>query len=306
MNSKKIKKRSSYNDSFDVIICTIGRDVVFKKSLTAIMKNNVLPEKIIIVDQNISNTSINYAKKVFADFNYKNFLLIKNLTHISLTYSKNLGVKFSNSKFIFFIDDDMLLEKNYFKNSLKVFKTTKCHGVSGTVSNYKKSYLNILVYNFFNFYEFKDNRNFFTKKQNEILSEEVYHLPGGITGFKSSVFRQIKFDDKLIKHHYEDVDFNYRLKKKIKDLQLRICFKSIATDQLNNITREYSKRIYFMRLIYLKHFSLKFCFVYYSSLIGLILLNCFKFNLNFFFDLVVQIRLANKKYKYFQKKYEQC
>lgn len=304
MNFNKKINKTSHNKSFDVIICTKNRHFFLKKSLNAIMNNNILPNKLILVDQNYSDTSIKYAKKVFADYKFKNFFLIKNLKNICLTYSKNLGLKLSTSKIIFFLDDDIIIDKFFFKNSIETLINEQCHGVSGVVVNHKKNYLNDLFYHFFNFYEFRDNRKSFNSEISKFKSKEAYHLPGGITCYKSSVLNRIRFDDILIRHHYEDVDFNYRLKKQIKKLKLKISFKSKAIDQLLNINRTNNKRIFYMRLVYLKHKCLKFIFVYYLSLTGLILLNLSQFNFNFFVNLFNQIKSADKKYKSSQFNYK--
>lgn len=299
MNFKQKNLKNSFFSQFDVIICTLNRHSFFKKNISMILKSSLLPHRIIIIDQNFNDTSKKFAQKYFNDYNFKNYLFVKNLHNIGLTHSKNIGLDYVQSKYIFFLDDDILVDKHYFRNMMEILKKTKCHGVSGIVKNYKIRHFNNFFYNLFNFYEFKDNRRFFVKKNLKTKSQEVYHLPGGISAYQSSIFKKIKFDNKLVIHNYEDVDFNYRLKKKIKNLKLRISFRSNVVDQLANMDRHYGKRLYFMRLIYLKHSNLKLFFVYHLSLLGLILFNLVKFNFKFFFDLYGQIKSANKKYYLF-------
>jgi hypothetical protein len=52
--------------------------------LEKILQNTVLPKKIIIVDQNYDNVSINYAIHTLNKYFYKNYIIIKNLKKIAV------------------------------------------------------------------------------------------------------------------------------------------------------------------------------------------------------------------------------
>ena len=128
------------------------------------------------------------------------------------------------------------------------------------------------MYHIFNHFEFRDNRiyfNYYKNKKLKINFKKIYHLPGGITVFKSFIFKKILFDEDLITHNYEDVDFNFRLKRKI-NYSAYISLNSFSTDLIeNNLKQNLNKRFYFMRLLYLKHKNLNF-FYLLSKFFGII------------------------------------
>ena len=287
--------------NFDVIVCTLKRGSVLKKCIESILRNNIVPDRLIIVDQNYDNLSILSVKKIFNTYNYKNYLIIKNISKKSLTASKNIALKYIQAEYVFFLDDDISIDRYFFSNCLSIIFKKKCTGVCGIIVNYQSYYLKDFLYYIFNYFEFRDNRSYFNYEKNKRFktdSKKIYHLPGGITCFKSSIFRKISFDQDLIVHNYEDVDFNYRLKKKITNYKSYICFNSLATDLVRkNLKENLNKRFFYMRLLYLKHKNIKFFLIYYLSFFGLFLSSLIKFDLFFINNIFKIINLAKKKNK---------
>ena len=285
--------------NFDVIICTLKRHFVLKKCVNSILQNSILPKKIIIIDQNHDNLSELLLKKIFANYNYKNFIILKNITKKGLTASKNIALNYLISKYVFFLDDDISIEKLFFENSLNLMLKKKCTGVCGTLLNYKNNYFKNLIYHFFNYQEYRDNRKYFNYTKNFKLDKKykkIYHLPGGITCFNSKIFKKIKFDEKLITHNYEDVDFNFRLKKKFKNYSSYISLNSYANDLINKNSKEnINKKIYYMRLLYLKHKNLKFFIIFYLSFMGILFTSILNLKLTYILQISDIFNEAKKK-----------
>ena len=108
---------------FTVVICTYKRHDVIGKSLVSILQNSILPKKIIIVDQNYNDLTIMKIKKIFNNFKYKDFIILKNILKKGLTKSKNISLKYCNTKYVFFIDDDIFIENFYFYKCINlIFK----------------------------------------------------------------------------------------------------------------------------------------------------------------------------------------
>ena len=105
-------------NEFTVVICTYKRHTIIGKCLINILKNSILPKKIIIVDQNYNSLSLQKIKKIFNNYNYKNFIILKNIINKGLTKSKNISLKYCSTKYIFFIDDDIFFENYYFYKCL--------------------------------------------------------------------------------------------------------------------------------------------------------------------------------------------
>ncbi len=102
-----------------VIIPTLNRQTNLKKSIKAILNNSLLPDEIIVVEQwNLEKT-----KKILKDidFDIKIFFLAQK----SASKARNYWVKKSSWKILFFIDDDLEIDKNYIKTAYNFFKKNK-------------------------------------------------------------------------------------------------------------------------------------------------------------------------------------
>jgi GT2 family glycosyltransferase len=275
--------------NFSVVICTYNRKDFIKNCLEKILNNSVLPKKIIIVDQNHDSVTEHYAMQTFTKYLYKNYIIIKNIKKIGLTVSKNIALNYVKEKYVFFIDDDISISRHFFINILISMKTTRAIGISGVISNQNKSFLNIMAHLIFNHGVFRDNRYYFNnykKLKDKFFLKKINQVPGGITCFASSIFKYIKFDEKLITHNYEDVDFCIRLKKIFYPSKFYLNFKSEANDELQKKKKEnLKKRISFMYLLYKKHKSTIYLSVFLLSFLGVFISNIrsiFKLSFNFF------------------------
>ena len=286
--------------NFTVVICTYKRHNLIKKCLAHILQNSILPKKVVIVDQNYNSLTIQKINKIFNHYNYTNFIILKNILKKGLTKSKNISLKYCDTKYIFFIDDDIYLEKKYFYKILNLIFKKKAIGVCGIISNYKNNWLKNLLYYFFNFNIFRDNRYFFInhkKIKTKNYYSKVFQLPGGITCFDKKIFKKISFDEKYLTHNYEDVEFNIRIKKNFKQSNLYIHLNANAVDGLEKTAKEnLFKRIYFMKLLYLRNKSFMFLIYFYLSFFGLLLSNLFNLRPEDYKKISKSLDYANEKY----------
>jgi|688.fasta_scaffold205875_2 glycosyltransferase involved in cell wall biosynthesis len=260
-----------YNN-FSVVICTYNRRLYIEKCLEKILQSNILPKKIIIVDQNNDYLTSQIAKKILKKKNYYNFLIIKNLKK-GLTFSKNIALKFIDHKYVFFIDDDVLINKSFFYSILESMKITNATAISGVIANCKKTKLNIFLHHLFNYGPYRDNRYIFNNFKKMLLNNNylvpTYQVPGGITCFKKDIFKYVKFDEKIITHNYEDVDFCIRVKKKIKNTQFFLNLKALAEDRIENYKKEnIKKKLQAMFLLFKKNKSFYFFIIFIISFLA--------------------------------------
>jgi len=263
--------------SFTVVICTYKRSFLIKECLESVLRNSLLPNKIILIDQNYDYATYNKIVSTCKNKKFKNYLIIRNLIKKGLTRSKNISLKQIKTKYVFFIDDDIILEKKYFQKNIKIMNKNKAHAVSGIISNYENNFFKNIIYYFFNHNIFRDNRYFFInyKKLNKNFINKTFQVPGGITCYDIDIFKKISFDEKYITHNYEDVEFNIRLKKIIPKPKLFINTNALAYDKLSkNLKENFNSRVYFMTLLYLRNKSFKNLIFYILSFTGF-LISCF-------------------------------
>ncbi len=278
------------NNKFDLVICTYKRPNTILKCLSSVVLNNLKPKSIIIIDQNFDNVTKDYVINFFFKNKIKNYKYFKNIKRRGLTISKNIAIKYCKSEHIFFLDDDIKINKLFFQNCLSVFNKFQCDGVSGVITNYQNEKFKNFFFHIFNYQEYRDNRyNFINYKKfisKKIFARKVYQVPGGITAFKRTIFNKVKFDEKLITHNYEDVDFNYRLKKIFKKNRLFISYNAMAEDLLtNNNKSKIETRVYFMRLLSLKYSNFKLSMFFYISLFGMLISKLISINFNDIFKM---------------------
>tara|TARA_B100001027_G_scaffold126413_1_gene87298 strand:+ start:73 stop:948 length:876 start_codon:yes stop_codon:yes gene_type:complete len=286
------------NNFFTLVICSYKRETLIKKCLTNVLKNTLKPKKIIIIDQNDNDKTNKISKQLFLKFKYSKFKIIKNIKNIGLTKSKNISLNYINTKYVVFLDDDIMTHKNFFKNLVDLIYIKKANGVCGVITNLKKSKIKNFFYYLTNFGPYKDNRYYFQNykkyKNKKLYYSKINSLPGGITCFNTNIFKKLKFDEKYVVHNYEDVDFSIRLKKIIPNYKFFVSFKALCTDALEKKQKEnISSRFKFMYLLFLKNKSFYFLIIFILSFIGLLFSNLKNLNFSIIRDFYI-ILLSQK------------
>ena len=157
---------------FSVIITTHNRDKLLKKAYKSVIKQSYKPNEIII----INNGSSKYFKKNFLIRKKVNLKIINNHKNLFQSRARNLGAKISKNKYICFLDDDDIWEKNYLNHARKLIISSKNEIILSKIYTYKNK-LKL----------FKDPKNF---KLSDILIKNP-----GITGsnviFNKKIFMSL-------------------------------------------------------------------------------------------------------------------
>ena len=204
-----------------VIIPTYNRANEVKETIFSIKKQLKDIEEIIVVDQ-----SKNYeTKNLIRNLNNKKIRYI--FSEIpSITIARNLGVEKASKKsdLICFLDDDVTLEKNYFKEIIKKFgEDNKIKGVAGFVKtlessniNYFKNFIKkifLLSFSEENARVLAPFCNTYPNKLNKDIFAQWF--PGVNMCYRKEVFNYQKFDENLLGYTVaEDMDFSYRVYKR--------------------------------------------------------------------------------------------
>ena len=105
--------------SLSFVIPTKNRITDLIKTIKSINKQNVLPNELVIIDQSFNNyeSRIKSALKNNIKLKYFHEVAIK-----SLTQAKNFALKKVSGEIIFFLEDDIILSKDFIINILMLFK----------------------------------------------------------------------------------------------------------------------------------------------------------------------------------------
>lgn len=230
---------------FSLIVCTYMRPKPLADLLDSVGLQSRYPDEIIIVDGS-HNTETQAMLKANAYLNLQCFLVSD--TDRGLTRQRNFGIKktAADTEIICFLDDDTVLEPQYFEEILKAYQLhPQALGVGGYISNESQWEIAAQDYKpeieefYYDGWKKKDGSRFVLRKKLGLDSDakpgfmpefshgrsigflppsgkiyEVEQLMGGVSSFRKSVFEQFQFSTFFEGYGlYEDADFTLRLSK---------------------------------------------------------------------------------------------
>lgn len=213
--------------------------------LQSVSEQSVYPDEILIIDGS-TDTETQQILNEAPSQNLNYFLVSKE--HRGLTKQRNFGISkvSQDSEVVCFLDDDTVLEKDYFEELLKTYKIyPEALGVGGYIQNEMKwenvgvNYRPTIKEFYFDGWKRKDGSRFVLRKKLGLDSDcppgfsplfshgrsvgflppsdqmyEVEQLMGGVSSFKKSVFERFQFSTYFEGYGlYEDADFSLRVAK---------------------------------------------------------------------------------------------
>ncbi len=227
---------------FSLIICTYKRHIAIVNLLNSVAKQTVYPDEILVID----GSDDDLTKNILVEKGYKNLIYYKvEPKDRGLTKQRNFGISKVNAsaKIVCFLDDDTVLEQDYFKNIIKIYaENSSVVGVGGIAINENswqrkgtgKKYNKNEYYEFEGFVYKESSRNVLRNKLGLASNEGAGKMPeyshGRTCGFPitgkyyevdlligmSMSFRKIVFDNIGFSTYfegyglYEDADFSLR------------------------------------------------------------------------------------------------
>ena len=231
-----------------IIIPTWKRKSKILRILNVLKKQKINKSfEIIISDSNTLglHKSLKDYKKKNRNINLKYLNTNKN----SNALKRNLGIKISRGKYIIFLDDDCLPEKNFLCKYISQFKSLDDNSILCGSVKYQSRYINKN-----NFIKYRQSRHFiFTKnkfkKKDQLNPEKVVTM--NMAFKKTKKIEKTKyFNEKFSKYGFEDYEFAYRL--------IRQGFKIFPTKVYIIHLDERNLRDYLNKIYYLSRFSIKY------------------------------------------------
>lgn len=230
---------------FTLIICTYMRPSPLQALLDSVKLQTLYPDEILIIDGSTNNaTDLMLQQNPYRNLNY---FLVPN-EHRGLTKQRNYGVARveNTTDVICFLDDDTVLEPNYFEEIIRTYTVfPEALGVGGYINNETKwqkvadDYKPTIHEFAYDGWKQKDGSRFVMRKRFGLDSDtkpgflpefsngrsigflppsgkiyEVEQLMGGVSSFKKTVFDSFRFSTYFEGYGlYEDADFTLRLSK---------------------------------------------------------------------------------------------
>ncbi len=230
---------------FSLIICTYMRPTPLLHLLQSVQGQTVYPDEILIVDgSNNNETRALLQENQFANLHY----FAVSPEHRGLTRQRNYGIeKVGNEiEVVCFLDDDTVLEKDYFEQLLQTYEIhPEALSVGGYINNESQCefvgehYKPRIDEYFFDGWKRKDSSRFILRKRLGLDSDcppgysplyshgrsvgflppsgkiyTVEQLMGGVSSFRKTIFRSLQFSTYFEGYGlYEDTDFTLRVAK---------------------------------------------------------------------------------------------
>lgn len=231
-----------------VIIATKERTNSLNVLLKSLETQTFLVDEVIIIDQSTLNNYDKIKSNGTIDIHY-----IHNPAISGLTQARNVGIDNAKGDFIFFFDDDLELLNDFIENMMeKMMKHQDIVGLCGKqIVKKEKSQLYLFIREFFKKGPYSLNYKKDKKKYLDDNIEIRTKISGGITVYRSNIFKKFRFDENMIKYCLgEDADFSYRISQK------------------HNIGINYDARSYHHhdksgRLDFVSDFAARYCFYKY-------------------------------------------
>jgi GT2 family glycosyltransferase len=215
------------------------------KLLQSVQRQTIYPDEILIIDGSLnSDTETVLNQNSFKNLHYH----LVAPEYRGLTKQRNYGVEKVNDKMdiIFFLDDDTVLESDYFEQILKTYNDyPQALGVGGYIYNENKfqfvgyDYRPTIQEFYFDGWKQNDGSRFILRKKLGLDSDcppgyssmyshgrsvgflppsgkiyEVEMLMGGVSSFSKKVFENFRFSTYFEGYGlYEDADFTLRVSK---------------------------------------------------------------------------------------------
>jgi GT2 family glycosyltransferase len=231
---------------FTLIICTYMRPKPLLQLLQSVKEQTLYPDEILIIDGSTNNeTQLILKENHFENLHY---YLVPN-DHRGLTKQRNYGIARidKGSDIVAFLDDDTVLEKDYFEQLIYTYKVyPKALGVGGYINNETnydfvgENYQPKSNEFYFDGWKRKDGSRFILRKKMGLDSDsppgfspgfshgrsvgflppsdkiyEVEQLMGGVSSFRKDIFETFQFSTYFEGYGlYEDADFCLRVAKK--------------------------------------------------------------------------------------------
>jgi len=214
--------------NFSIVVPTYNRKNDLEKLLQSILEQYLFPKEIIIIDDgNLERIFIRKINSIFKDKQIKIVYYQKNHKNEpkGAAVSRNIGMELAKENIVFILDDDLILEKEFFINIIQVWKennNSKLIGVGGIIKNNRRKKIFENIYN--KIFTLSSNYNWditgvgFQIWNDFITNREIgYYIHGGVASYNKNKILSGKLMFRALSSgqtYLEDIDFCLRAKKK--------------------------------------------------------------------------------------------
>lgn len=193
------------NIKFSVAIPTYKREIDLEKCINTILIQTVFPVEVILIDDDeLSQDFVKDQKDKFLNKNIELVYYKKNheKEKRGSSSSRNIGIEMAKEDIVFILDDDLILEKEYFEETMKVWQENgnkNLAGVGGVITNNRVKGKLEKIYNkiFGLSSDFSWDVNdigFQSWNDGIVKREKGYYIHGGVCSYDKNITKKLKFN----------------------------------------------------------------------------------------------------------------
>ena len=108
------------NNQVDIIIPVYNSQKYISKTIKSVFRQTYKNWKLIIIDDASTDDTKKILEEIYKKIKYRRKIaILKNNINKGQALSRNIGLKYSKSKFVTFLDSDDFWDKNKLKNQIK-------------------------------------------------------------------------------------------------------------------------------------------------------------------------------------------
>jgi GT2 family glycosyltransferase len=198
-----------------VVIINWNGENLLKKYFHSLINQDFKNLEIIFVDNNSIDKSIRIVEKI--NKNKFTIKIIRNDRNYGTAKASNIGAKYCNGKYIFFVSNDMLFEKNLITNLYNFLEKNSQIGVATTkmlkeIKNKKTDIIDSCGGNIDFLCTAQSNNINIRQKKLYDKNNEIFFSFGGALFIRKKIFNKVRGYDERYFTLTDDVDLCWRIK----------------------------------------------------------------------------------------------
>lgn len=211
-----------------VIIPTYKRSDTLENAIESVLKQTFSQLEVIVVDDNSEGDEFRAATEIFM-MKYENnpkVVYLKHAVNKNGSAARNTGIKFSNARYISFLDDDDDFFPTKIEKQVQMLENSS-ENFGGICCNHNKLFGNY-IYKISNI-QTVENGNYLSK----LLSGESDLAAGSTLMVRKTIFDDIGYFDESFRRH-QDWEFLVRFFRKYKMLVLKETLTNVCLEGIRN------------------------------------------------------------------------
>ncbi len=206
-----------------LIIPTKNRPASLRDALATVLEQTILPAEIVIIDQSQSSETRDVVDRLAeaakeGGAQQPRFVYLYDPTLNGLCAARNAGIELSHCPILLFLDDDVLLERDFLEEILAVYRRRSDVGmVSGIISNYpKRSFREGFFERVFCAGPFRDERLPIYWNADALRTSEpipIRKVSGGVMSVRRSALGSERFNGEY-RGRADDVDVSWPISER--------------------------------------------------------------------------------------------